>query len=71
MKYVNLRIPLEFKDWLNKRQVAIINNHAFTLSRRHKKLKLTNVMRILSKVDIFCPPEKMQKLLKRELKIKL
>lgn len=70
MKYVNLRIPLEFKDWLNKRQVAIINNHAKTLARKKKKLKLTNVMRIISNVDIFCEPERMQQLVKKELNIK-
>ena len=66
-----IRVPIEFKNWLIDRKVIISRSHNNLLSRGKKKLKLTNIMRILSKIDgINCDPMTMNKLICRELRIR-
>jgi hypothetical protein len=52
IKFVRLKAPPEFRDWLTQRQTKM-NNLATNLGllKKKKRIPLMNVMRIVSKTD--------------------
>lgn len=67
-EYENLRVPSEFKRWLEQRQKVISRVHSNMLNKK-KKLTLARTMRILSKINgITCDQRIMKELLSKEFK---
>ena len=69
-KYINMRVPPEFRSWLKQRQLSFSRVHA-NLSGKPKKISLQKTMRVLANIDgVFCDPIIMRNLLTKEFKIR-